>query len=157
MTRWWIIGAAMFFAALLIASVVLALMSKETEFAPGTPEHAVQSLLRAAEDDDLGTAYDMLSNDLRRKCELNDFANGGYHFNEDRDFRAILRGTKLVDDTTFVTVKVTRFYGEGPFDRNESSYDRRFALQQEGGEWKFIEYSSSYDYCRESDTIRDSR
>ena len=46
MTKWWLIGAATFLAVLLIASIVLALTSKEAEFAPGTPEHAVQSLLR---------------------------------------------------------------------------------------------------------------
>ena len=43
MTRWWLIGAAAFLAVLLIASIVLALTSKEAEFAPGTPEHAVQT------------------------------------------------------------------------------------------------------------------
>ena len=46
MTRWWLIGAAVFLAVLLIASIVLALTSKEAEFAPGTPENAVQTLLR---------------------------------------------------------------------------------------------------------------
>ena len=57
MTRWWLIGAAVFLAVLLVASIALALLSKEAEFAPGTPEHAVQSLLRSVEADDIETAY----------------------------------------------------------------------------------------------------
>ena len=137
---------------LLIASIVLALTSKEAEFAPGTPEHAVQSLLRSVEADDIETAYAMLSQELQQKCELKNFADGGrYRSRDDRDIRATLRATKTIDDITFVNVEVTQFYGSGPFDSGESSYDRRFALQQEGGEWKFTDYPWPYDYCRESD------
>ena len=153
MTRWWLIGAAVFLAVLLIASIVLALTSKEAEFAPGTPEHAVQSLLRSVEADDIETAYGMLSTELQGKCELKNFADGGrYRSGDDRDIRATLRATKTIDDITFVNVEVTQFYGSGPFDSGESSYGRRFALQQEGGEWKFTDYPWPYDYCRESDS-----
>ena len=152
MTKWWLIGAAVFLAVLLIASIVLALTSKEADFAPGTPEHAVQSLLRSVEADDIETAYAMLSQELQQKCELKNFADGGrYRSGDDRDIRATLRATKTIDDITFVNVEVTQFYGSGPFDSGESSYDRRFALQQEGGEWKFTDYPWPYDYCRESD------
>ena len=152
MTKWWLIGAAVFLAVLLIASIVLALTSKEADFAPGTPEHAVQSLLRSVEADDIETAYAMLSQELQQKCELKNFADGGrYRSRDDRDIRATLRATKTIDDITFVNVEVTQFYGSGPFDSGESSYDRRFALQQEGGEWKFTDYPWPYDYCRESD------
>ena len=153
MTKWWLIGAAVFLAVLLIASIVLALTSKEAEFAPGTPEHAVQSLLRSVEADDIETAYAMLSQELQQKCELKNFADGGrYRSGDDRDIRATLRATKTIDDITFVNVEVTQFYGSGPFDSGESSYDRRFALQQEEGEWKFTEYPWPYDYCQESDS-----
>ena len=153
MTKWWLIGAAVFLAVLLIASIVLALTSKEAEFAPGTPEHAVQSLLRSVEADDIETAYAMLSQELQQKCELKNFADGGrYRSGDDRDIRATLRATKTIDDITFVNVEVTQFYGSGPFDSGESSYDRRFALQQEGGEWKFTDYPWPYDYCQESNS-----
>ena len=154
MTKWWIIGAAAVLGALLIGSIVLALLSKETEFAPGTPEHAVQTLLRAAEDDDIETAYAMLSRELQEKCALEDYADsGGYrHYdNGDRDIRATLRDAKVVGDTTFVEVRITQFYGGGPFDSGESSYNQRYALQQESSEWKFTEYPWPYDYCDEED------
>ena len=150
MSKWWLIGAAVFLAVLLIASIVLALTSRETEFAPGTPERAVQDLLRAAESDDIEAAYAMLSEELRGKCELKNFADGGrYHSRDDRDIRATLQDTRVVDDITFVNVRVTRFRSSGPFDSGESTYDRRFELTQENGEWKFTEYPWPYDYCEE--------
>ena len=152
MGKWWLIGAAAILVVLLVVSIALALTSKDTEFAPGTPEHAVQSLLRSAEADDVETAYAMLSQELQQKCKLKNFADGGrYRSGDDRDFRATLRETKTVDDLTVVSVEVTRFYGNGPFDTGESTYDGRFVLEQEDGEWKFADFPWPYDYCVESD------
>lgn len=152
MARWWLIGAAAFFAALLIASITLALTSRETEFAPGTPERAVQDLLRAAEDEDIEAAYGMLSEELLSKCELKNYADGMYHIiDNDRDIRATLRDAKVVDGITFVNVQITEFYSSGPFESGEWSHDLSFALQQEEGEWKFTEYPWPYDYCEETE------
>ena len=155
MTKWWLIGAGGFLAALLIVSIVLALTSRETVFAPGTPERAVQDLLRAAEDDDIEAAYGMLSDELQEKCALADYADDSdyRHYDDgDRDSRATLRETKVVDNLTLVDVQVTEFYGSGPFDSGESSYNRRYTLRQESGEWKFTEYPWPYDYCDETDS-----
>ncbi len=153
MTKWWLIGAGGFLAALLIVSIVLALTSRETVFVPGTPERAVQDLLRAAEDDDIEAAYGMLSAELRGKCELTDYADNARfrHFDgDDGDIRATLREIKIIDGVTFIDVRITEFYGGGPFDSGESSYGRRYALRQESGEWKFTEYPWPYDYCDET-------
>ena len=155
MTRWWLIGAAAFLAVLLIVSIVLALTSKEAEFAPGTPEYAVQTLWRVVESEDIKTAYTMLSQELQQKCTLKNYMDGSgvpFSIRNSRNSRVTLRDTKFVGDITFVSVHVTRFYGSGPFDSGESSYDRRYALQQEEGEWKFTEYPWPYDHCRESDS-----
>lgn len=152
MTRWWLIGAAVLFAALLTASIVLALTSRETEFAPGTPERAVQDLLHAAEDEDIETAYGMLSEELLSKCQLRDYADRMYRIaGDDRDIRATLRDAKVVDGITFINVQVTEFYGNGPFESGEWSHDLRFALRQEDGEWKFTEYPWPFDYCDETE------
>ena len=151
MTKWWLIGAGGLLAALLIVSIVLALTSRETVFAPGTPERTVQDLLRAAEGDDIEAAYGMLSAELLEKCELNDYADRGYRFDDDRDIRATLRETKVIDGVTFVEVRITQFYGGGPFDSGESSFYQRYALRQEGGVWKFTEYPWPYDYCPETE------
>ena len=150
MGKWWLIGAAAILGVLLVASIALALTSSETDFDPGTPEHAVQTLLRAAENGDLETAYGMLSQELQQMCELENFADGGRHRSrDDRDIRAALRDTRLVGSKTVVDVQVTRFRNNGPFDSGESTYDRRFTLEQENGEWKFTEYPWPYDYCVE--------
>lgn len=154
MTKWWLIGAAAILAVLLIASIVLALTSRETEFPPGTPERAVQDLLRATENDNIEAAYGMLSADLLEKCQLKDYADRSYRFDDDRDIRATLREAKIIDGVTFVEVRITEFYGGGPFDSGESSYNRRYALRQEDGEWKFTEYPWPYDYCGESEERR---
>ena len=152
MTKWWIIGAAAVLGALLIGSIVLALLSKETEFEPGTPEHAVQTLLRAAEDDDIETAYAMLSRKIQATCTLEDFIDSsGFRYDYERDIQVTLREVKLVSGTTFITVEITQFYGSGPFDTSESKFSQNFTLQQEGEEWKFTKYPWPYDYCDETD------
>ena len=141
MTRWWLVGAVALLAALLIGSIALALTSQETEFAPGTPERAVQELLRAAENEDVEAAYAMLSQELRSKCKLADYAGEWrYRAGDDRDISATLRDSELIDGATFVNVRVTEFHGGGPFDSGEWSYEHRFELRQEDGEWKFTEY-----------------
>ena len=152
MTKWWIIGAAAFLAALLITSIALALTSRETEFAPGTPEAAVQAVLRAAENDDIEAAHAMLSPDLQAKCELKDYAEivrFRYSDDNDRDIRATLRETKLIDGITFIDVRITEFHGNGPFGSGESTHNERYALRQENGEWRFTEYPWPYNYCPE--------
>ena len=151
MTRFWFIGAAAFLSVILIASVVLALTADEAEFTPGTAEHAVQTLLRAAVANDIETAYDMLSAELQVECELQRFAGGeGYRYSDDREIRATLSDTDVIGGVTFVDVQVTEFYSDGPFNSSELSSDRRFALRQENGEWKFTEYPWPYNFCPES-------
>ena len=151
MTKWWIIGVGAVLGLLLVGSIALALLSEETEFAPGTPERAVQDLMRAVEGDDIEAAYAMLSQELRQKCELRNFSDGGYrYYDDDRDMRATLRDTKVIDGVTFVEVRITEFYG-GAFDSGESSYNHRYALRQESGEWRFAEYPWPYDYCDEDE------
>ena len=154
MAKWWIVGAAAVLGALLVGSIGLALTSRETEFADGTPERAVQDLLRAAESDDIEMAYGMLSAQLQGECELKGYAeNSGYRYydGDDRDIRATLRDTKLIDDITFVDVRITEYYDGGPFDSAESTYNERYALRQEGGEWRFTEYPWPYDYCPDAE------
>ena len=155
MAKWWLIGAATSLAVLLIASIALALTSREAEFAPSTPEYTVQTLWRVAESEDIKTAYTMLSQELQQKCTLKNYMDGSgvpFSIRNSRNSHVTLRDTQLVGDITFVSVRVTRFHGSGPFDSGESSYDRRYALQQEEGEWKFTEYPWPYDYCREFDS-----
>ena len=65
MSRNWLIGGGIFLVALLVASIVIALLEGEETFPEGSTEKAVQDYLRAAEDDDFETAYVFLSAALK--------------------------------------------------------------------------------------------
>ena len=148
MTRGWLIGGAAFLAALLIASVVVALLEKEKPLPQGTPEAAVQAFLRALGDEDLETAYGLLSRKLKQECTSSEFF-GMFRYEEGRlkEDRIVLEGTRMVDDTAFVMVRVTRVHSPGLFGPSESSFDQRFALRQEDGEWRFSEYPWPFFRC----------
>ena len=148
MGKWWLIGGGALLAGLLAGSVALALLGdREAAFAPGTPEAAVQVLLRAAEADDFGAAYGLLSQDLRDECSLERFAQNDYSYFE-RDFQARLEGAQVVGDTTFVNVEITEFYG-GDFYYGSGgwTHQNRYAMRREGGEWKFKSYPWPYQSC----------
>ena len=148
MTRGWLIGGALFVGALLIASIVVALLEKEEPLPQGTPEAAVQAFLRALGDEDLETAYNLLSGKLKQDCTLSEFF-GMSRYEEGRlkEDRIVLEGTRMVDDTAFVTVRVTRVHSPGLFGPSEASFEPRFVLRQEDGEWRFSEYPWPFFHC----------
>ena len=148
MTRLWLIGGGVFLGILLIASVVLTLTQKEDLPPIGSPEAAVQNFLKAAQEDEYEVTYDFLSAELKLDCELEDFVgqrrfDGGVM----DDSRVTLQKTTTAGGVTFVDVRITRFYGTGPFDSSESSYEQRFSLQQEDDLWKFSAYPWPYGNC----------
>ena len=148
MTRGWLIGGALFVGALLIASIAVALLEKEEPLPQGTPEAAVQAFLRALGDEDLETAYNLLSRELKQECTLSQFF-GMSRYEEGRlkEDRIVLEGTRMVDDTAFVTVRVTRVHSPGLFGPSESSFEQRFVLRQQDGEWRFSEYPWPFFHC----------
>ena len=148
MGKWWLIGGGALLAGLLAGSVALALLGgRESTFAPGTPEAAVQALLRAAEADDFEAAYGLLSQELRDECSLERFAQNDYSYFEG-DFQARLEGARAVGDTTFVNVEITEFYGGGFYYGSGGwTHQNRYAMRQEGGEWKFKSYPWPYQNC----------
>lgn len=149
MAKGWLIGGGIFLGVLLIASIALALTQREeTPFPVGTPEAAVQDFLKASETEDFQVAYDLLSERLKSQCELQDFV--GQRFPGDRTFensRVTLERTSAVNDTTFVTVRITQIYNNGPFGSSESSHEHRYALVQEDGQWRFSDYPWPFFNC----------
>ena len=116
MSRNSLIGGGLFLAALLVASVVVALLEDEESFAEGSVEEAVQVYLKAVEDDDFETAYGSLSSKLKDECPIDEFAGGNIPTRSDLgDDRVTLEKTTTVKETVFVTVRVTRIRGSGPF------------------------------------------
>ena len=148
MSRNWLIGGGLFLAVLLVASVVVALLEDEESFAEGTVEEAVQVYLRAVEDDDFETAYGFLSSELKDECSIDEFAGGNIPSRSDlSDERVTLEKTTTVEETVFVTVRVTRLQGRGPFGTSESSFEQRFSLRQQEGNWRFTEYPWPFFRC----------
>ena len=148
MSRNSLIGGGLFLAALLVASVVVALLEDEESFAEGSVEEAVQVYLKAVEDDDFETAYGSLSSKLKDECPIDEFAGGNIPTRSDLgDDRVTLEKTTTVKETVFVTVRVTRIRGSGPFGTSESSFEQRFSLRQEDGGWRFTEYPWPFFRC----------
>lgn len=150
MGKWWLIGGGALLAALLVGSVALALLSnREATFAPGTPEAAAQALLRAAEADDFGAAYNLMAQELRDGCSLERFADNGFGYRvmDGGDFQVRLENTRVVDDTAFVSVEITEYYGGEIYGGGGWTRRHRYALRLEGGEWKFSSYPWPYQSC----------
>ena len=148
MTKVWLIGGGAFLGILLVASVVLALTQQEDLLPLGSPEAAVQEFLKATEADDFQVSYDFLSKELKAECKLEDFA-GQRRFDRrgTEDSRVTLEKTTTANGVTFVDVRITQFYGTGPFGSSESSRQERYSLRQEDGLWKFAAYPWPYYNC----------
>lgn len=150
MARWWLIGGGAALGALLIASIALALTNRPADFAPGTPEAAVQALLRAANAaDDYETAYGLLASELRADCSLPQFAatHEGYGYRYSSDIHARLDNARIVDEAAFVVVEITEYYDNTMYVGSESSRSESYSLRRENGDWKFTTYPYPYDYC----------
>ena len=148
MTKGWLIGGAVFLGALLIASIAVALLEKEEPLAEGTPELAVQQFLQAVEADEFEKSYNFLSEELKQDCTIEElFGRFAPTRGTVEDSRITLEKTATVNETVFVTVRVTSFHGSGPFDTSESSFEPNFALSKEDGEWRFTDYPWPFFQC----------
>ena len=148
MAKGWLIGGGAFLAILLVVSIILALLDREEPLTPGTPEAAVQQFLKAAESEDLSTAFNSLSAKLQEECSLQEF--GGSSFparNQLGDASITLEKTQVVDDTAFVTVRISQFRGGRPFGTSESNFQQRYSLLMEEGEWKIAVYPWPFFNC----------
>ncbi len=142
MNNYWLIGGGAVLGILIIASVVVAVLQKEAEFAPGSPEAAVQAYLRALDEDDFQGVHDALSPEIQDRCSIEDMFNGrfpGHRRSGLEDKRITLDGARTLDETTFVTIRISELRGDGLFGPSEFDYDATFALKQFDGHWKFSE------------------
>ena len=141
MGKLWMIGAASALGVLLVVSVAVALLERETEFEAGTPEAKVQSFLQAMDESEYEDAYSMLTSSLQQDCGPEQiFASRLNYDNRFEDNRITLERTDTVGAVTFVTLRVTEFRSDGPFGSSESSYEQQYALEPEDGDWRFRQY-----------------
>ena len=135
---------------LIVASIVVAILQNEAEFAPGSPEAAVQAYLRALDEEDFQTAYDLLSPELQSRCSIEDMLgrrNSRRWQLEDK--RMTLESARTLDQTTFVTVRVTELSGGGLFGPSEYSFEVTFALRRSDENWEFSQNPwPSFDCAR---------
>ena len=92
------------------------------------------------ETEDLSFAFDSLSAALREECSLQEFGGRSYpRKNQLGDARVTLEKSQVIEDTAFVTVRISQFRGSGPFSTSESNFEQRYSLVREEGDWKFAE------------------
>ena len=141
MSKLWLAGGAALLAALLIASIVVALTEREEPLPKGSPERVVQRFLQAIEAEDFVLAYGFVSDSLQQECAIEEFASTSMAFDRDlRDSRVTLKKTTTFDSSAVVVVDVTQFRSGGPFETSESSSEHRFQLRQDpGGQWRFTD------------------
>ena len=142
MNNYWLIGGAAVLGILIVASIVAAVLQNEAEFAPGSPEAAVQAYLRALDEDDFQAVHDALSPELRERCSIKDMF-GGRYVSQRRsaleDKRITLEGARTLGENTFVTIRIVELYSDGLFGPSGFDYDETFTLEQFDGRWKFSE------------------
>lgn len=134
----WLAGVGIVVTIAVIAATVLTTLTEdEQEFAPGSPEAAVQGYLHAVADSDASTAFTYLSTSLVDSC--GDFPRDVITQRGDYRFRATLVETVQRDSTVEVHVDVSERWGHPPFDSGESTWRQVFVLTQEDGAWRFSE------------------
>ena len=137
MNNYWLIGGGAVLGLLLVASVVVAVLRDEAEFAPGSPEAVIQTYLRALDRNDLRAVHGALSPELRERCSIEDmFDENDLHRWRLRDGEVTLEGSQTIERTTFVTVRIARLSDGGLFGPSEYSFEETFALRQFDEDWK---------------------
>lgn len=150
MSKLWLIGGAAFLGILLIASIIVALTIDEDILQEGTPEAVVQGFLKAVDTEDFLTAHSFLSEDLKQECPVERFFGDPHPRNNQlKDARITFEDTKMVNETAFVTVRISRFQGRGGLlGPSESSYEQQYTLRQQDGEWQFSQrYPWPFSRC----------
>ena len=148
MERYWLIGGGTLLGILLIASVAISVTRGETEFDPGSPEFTVQRYLKALDSEDHETAEGLWSPELKESCSFEAFViEVGRRFDTLSESRITLKDTRVVGETTVVSINVIRSDGGGLFGPTEweSAYD--FGVRQSEGEWLITGHHWLGDEC----------
>ncbi|MBM3941994.1 MAG: hypothetical protein FJ316_03540 [SAR202 cluster bacterium] len=153
----WLVGAALVIAALIIASVAVALFNRSREqtlFPEDSPTGVVQRYLLAIQEEDTRKAYDYLGKDLRNRCTYDHFRESTRWLvrqdsNDSRDTQVALEGERAVNDGMEVRVRITEFNVSAPFNVNEYSHNENYLLKKEDGAWKFVGQPWPMGWCPE--------
>ena len=147
----WLVGIGLAVLALIVLSVVVALLNRQGEatlLPEDTPEGTVQRYLWAIQENDDRTAYSYLSSELQEKCTYEHFRDSTRWLEGD-DMRVTLEGTEPLNGKTEVRVKVTQFHVDLPFGTSESSHSQSYTLEKENGAWRFVAPPWPMGWCPE--------
>ena len=148
----WLVAIAAVVAALILVSVVVALINPRgaaETLSEDTPEGVVQRFILALEDQDYSLAHGYLSDQLKGSCTVEHVRDDAQWFVEESTDRrvALLEKEDLSGGKMRVRVRVTEVNVSPPFGVNENSYQERYILVQEAGEWRFAELPWPIDWC----------
>jgi len=137
LSKAWLIGSAVFVAALAVAGIIIALLTaRDVDLLPaGSPEGVLQRYLRALEDGEHREAYDYLAEEGRATCPFANFVKQA-SYQGVRGSQMTLEDVERFDDRALVTANLTVFDPEIPFGPEEHSYERTFELTLERDGWK---------------------
>ncbi len=140
-------GGALLLGLLLLTAALVTLAEQEATFPEGSAEAVVQEYEAAIAAGDWDGAYALLAEELRQACPLDE--NMPMHFAERTGQRVTLQGSEMVGESLFVTVRVTTTEFEGPFGAGQHSFERRYALANPAGAWRFSDYPPPFYKCPE--------
>lgn len=149
MGRTGIIAAAAILAALLIASVAVALLRGESELDAGSPEAAVQRYIRALTARDFDGVYSMWAPEIQERCAVEEVAVGrryDYDLETLEEARVALDDVEEVGDLTNVRVKATYTSG-GMFVPSQYTNRMTFSLRQYDGDWRIVHHYDPWFEC----------
>ena len=154
MERYWLIGGGTLLGLLLIASVAISVSRGEAEFDPGSPEFTVQRYLKALDSDDHEAAEDLWSPELREACSFEAFVlQAGRRFDSVSETRITLEETRVVGETTVVSLGVIHSGGSGIFGPSEWEITHDFGVRRLEEEWLITGHEWLGDECVSSHTI----
>ena len=143
------VGAGLLLALLLLGGIAAALLEREASFPEGSVEATVQRYEKAIADGDWGAAHALLTDELQQACPLEKYSGmrrSGY-----REQRVTLERSEEFGDSVAVTVKVTESDFEGPFGSSQWSYERRYSLIRDNGQWRFSNNPEPFYACPDAD------
>jgi hypothetical protein len=144
----WLTGIAIAVAAVVVASVVLAITldDSETTFDPGTPAATVQAYFRGVQDRDIESAFALLTTDLRGRCSAEELRRTSLN---EPSFSVRIRESTERDQVAEIDVRIGIGGGDLPFGGGYD-VDRVMVLQREDGEWRIAEPPWPLWWCPEA-------
>ncbi len=146
----WLVGIGLAAAALVVASVVVALVNNQREsnlISEDKPEGVAQRYLLALKQGEFNTAYGYLNARLKQACTYGSFLDVVRYY-EDRDTGVTLVRTESLDGKREeVVVRITEYNVSPPFGGNEFSQTVHYVLEQEEAAWRFAELPWPLSWC----------